>query len=83
MVCFSAECSKKALGMESGSIADSQLLASSSFDAISVGPQNGRIRTEKASGAWCPKPQIREGSYEFLQVFSPTILLNICRTFST
>ncbi|VDM98077.1 unnamed protein product [Thelazia callipaeda] len=54
--------------MESGAIGDEQLTASSSFDVISVGPQNARIRKELASGAWCPKPQIKEGSYEFLEV---------------
>ncbi|KAL3989843.1 Protein tyrosine kinase family protein [Acanthocheilonema viteae] len=54
--------------MESGEIRDSQLSASSSFDMISVGPQNARIRKELASGAWCPKPQIKAGSYEFLEV---------------
>lgn len=54
--------------MEDGRIADAQIGASSSFDALSVGPQNARIRTEKASGAWCPKAQIRNGSYEFLQL---------------
>ncbi|VDL74938.1 unnamed protein product, partial [Nippostrongylus brasiliensis] len=26
------------------------------------------IRTELASGAWCPKPQIHSNSYEFLQI---------------
>ncbi|EJD76708.1 TK/DDR protein kinase [Loa loa] len=54
--------------MESGEIGDSQLSASTSFDIISVGPQNARIRKELASGAWCPKPQIKAGSYEFLEV---------------
>uniref|UniRef100_A0A915PJ07 Protein kinase domain-containing protein n=1 Tax=Setaria digitata TaxID=48799 RepID=A0A915PJ07_9BILA len=54
--------------MESGEIGDEQLSASSSFDVISVGPQNARIRKELASGAWCPKPQIKAGSYEFLEV---------------
>uniref|UniRef100_A0A914C487 Uncharacterized protein n=1 Tax=Acrobeloides nanus TaxID=290746 RepID=A0A914C487_9BILA len=54
--------------MESEDIGDDQITASSSFDYESVGPQNARIRTEKASGAWCPKLQIRNGSYEFIQV---------------
>uniref|UniRef100_A0AC34QPD2 Discoidin domain-containing receptor 2 n=1 Tax=Panagrolaimus sp. JU765 TaxID=591449 RepID=A0AC34QPD2_9BILA len=62
------KCDRSALGMESGEILDEQITASSSFDEQSVGPQNARIRTEKASGAWCPKTQIRNGSYEFLQV---------------
>ncbi|KAM3729132.1 Discoidin domain-containing receptor [Dirofilaria immitis] len=63
-----SECRVTALGMESGEIRDSQLSASSSFDMNSVGPQNARIRKEFASGAWCPKPQIKTGSYEFLEV---------------
>ncbi|KAJ1369056.1 Epithelial discoidin domain-containing receptor 1 [Parelaphostrongylus tenuis] len=62
------ECNSTALGMESGAIHDSQITASSSFDKQSVGPQNSRIRTEIASGAWCPKPQIHSSSYEFLQI---------------
>ncbi|KAI1724460.1 protein tyrosine kinase domain-containing protein [Ditylenchus destructor] len=62
------ECKISPLGMESGKIVDSQISASSSFDLISVGPQNSRIRTELFSGAWCPKQQIRNSSYEFLQV---------------
>ncbi|KAI1716301.1 protein tyrosine kinase domain-containing protein [Ditylenchus destructor] len=62
------ECKASPLGMESGKIVDSQISASSSFDLISVGPQNSRIRTELFSGAWCPKQQIRNSSYEFLQV---------------
>ncbi|KAK6033434.1 hypothetical protein OSTOST_00340 [Ostertagia ostertagi] len=62
------ECEPTALGMESGAISDAQITSSSSFDRQSVGPQNSRIRTELASGAWCPKPQIHSSSYEFLQV---------------
>ncbi|VDM95853.1 unnamed protein product [Onchocerca ochengi] len=43
IVTFSpSECRITALGMESGEIQDSQLSASSSFDMISVGPQNAR-----------------------------------------
>ncbi|KJH42882.1 f5/8 type C domain protein [Dictyocaulus viviparus] len=62
------KCELTPLGMESGAIRDSQITASSSFDRQSVGPQNSRIRTEIASGAWCPKPQIHSNSYEFLQI---------------
>uniref|UniRef100_A0A915CRD0 Discoidin domain-containing receptor 2 n=1 Tax=Ditylenchus dipsaci TaxID=166011 RepID=A0A915CRD0_9BILA len=62
------KCESYALGMESNQILDDQITASTSFDIQSVGPQNGRIRTERASGAWCPKQQIRNNSYEFLQV---------------
>ncbi|KAE9554156.1 hypothetical protein FO519_002636 [Halicephalobus sp. NKZ332] len=64
----SGKCHSSPLGMESGDIVDGQITASSSFDEQSVGPQNARIRTEKASGAWCPKSQIRNESYEFLQI---------------
>ncbi|WKY15530.1 hypothetical protein Q1695_000762 [Nippostrongylus brasiliensis] len=62
------KCETRALGMESGAIGDNQITSSSSFDQQSVGPQNARIRTELASGAWCPKPQIHSNSYEFLQI---------------
>lgn len=41
-VSITAECRISALGMESGEIDDAQLSASSSFDMISVGPQNAR-----------------------------------------
>ncbi|CAJ0574964.1 unnamed protein product, partial [Mesorhabditis spiculigera] len=54
--------------MESGAITDAQITASSSFDEQSVGPQNARIRSEKASGAWCPKSQIHGTNYEFIQI---------------
>ncbi|CAJ0946908.1 unnamed protein product, partial [Mesorhabditis belari] len=71
------KCNAIPLGMESGAITDAQITASSSFDQQSVGPQNasiismpfpGRIRSEFASGAWCPKSQIHPKSYEFIQV---------------
>lgn len=55
--------------MQSGDILDAQITASSSFDKQSVGPQNARLHSELASGAWCPKPQINSKSYEFLQVW--------------
>uniref|UniRef100_A0A915C0W7 Discoidin domain-containing receptor 2 n=3 Tax=Parascaris univalens TaxID=6257 RepID=A0A915C0W7_PARUN len=63
-----SSCTTRPLGMESGMIEDSQITASSSFDTISVGPQNARIRRELASGAWCPKAQINKDVYEFLQI---------------
>ncbi|PAV78518.1 hypothetical protein WR25_09560 isoform N [Diploscapter pachys] len=62
------ECNSQPLGMASGAIEDSQITASSSFDKQSVGPQNARLHTELASGAWCPKPQIHSSSYEYLQI---------------
>uniref|UniRef100_A0A915Q0U6 Protein kinase domain-containing protein n=1 Tax=Setaria digitata TaxID=48799 RepID=A0A915Q0U6_9BILA len=56
------------LGMESGRIKDSQLSASSSHDRDSTGPQNSRIRTERGSGAWCPRQQISSETIEWLQI---------------
>lgn len=38
---FTAQCAGP-LGMETGEIPDSDITASSSFDAGNVGPQNGR-----------------------------------------
>ena len=40
-VIFAAEC-RESLGMQSGEIPDDAITASSSYDAASVGPQNGR-----------------------------------------
>ncbi|VDM97485.1 unnamed protein product [Thelazia callipaeda] len=54
--------------MESGRIRDSQLSASSSHDKDSTGPQNSRIRTERGSGAWCPRQQIGAETVEWLQI---------------
>ncbi|KFD58994.1 hypothetical protein M514_00157 [Trichuris suis] len=62
-----SEC-QAALGMESGAIAAQDILASSSFDEASVGPQYARIRTDVAGGAWCPSTQIDQTRYEYLQV---------------
>ena len=45
------------LGMESGSILDSQLSASSSY-ASSVGPAMGRLHGVNGGGAWCPSDQV-------------------------
>ncbi|XP_020282480.1 discoidin domain-containing receptor 2-like isoform X2 [Pseudomyrmex gracilis] len=57
----------QSLGMESGDIPDSAITASSSY-VTNVGPRNGRLRTETAGGAWCPKHQIEKGVHEWLQV---------------
>ncbi|CAI5454597.1 unnamed protein product [Caenorhabditis angaria] len=62
------QCNDEALGMENGLISDSQITSSSTFDKQSVGPQNARLHTEFASGAWCPKSQINSKSYEYLQI---------------
>ncbi|XP_011501343.1 PREDICTED: discoidin domain-containing receptor 2-like, partial [Ceratosolen solmsi marchali] len=56
-----------ALGMESGSISDLAVNASSSY-VTNVGPRYGRLRKEVAGGAWCPKRQIESGVREWLQI---------------
>ncbi|CAH1372606.1 discoidin domain-containing receptor 2-like [Tenebrio molitor] len=55
------------LGMESGTIPDEAITASSSY-VPNVGPRNGRLRVEKAGGGWCPKQQVERGIREYLQV---------------
>ncbi|XP_060568273.1 discoidin domain-containing receptor 2-like isoform X2 [Ruditapes philippinarum] len=59
---------RNSLGMQSGSIPDEAITASSSFNDDSVGPKNGRIRTETNGGAWCPKSVIERDTYEYLQI---------------
>ena len=58
------------LGLESGSIPDSSLLASSSYSLSSVGPSSARLNSEKGGGAWCPKNIITEkmDKQEFLEI---------------
>lgn len=58
------------LGLESRSIADSALSASSSYNEQSVGPQLARLNSESAGGAWCPSPQldIDNSGSEWIQV---------------
>ncbi|VDK77412.1 unnamed protein product, partial [Litomosoides sigmodontis] len=56
------------LGMESGLVRDDQLSASSSHDKDTTGPQNSRLRTERGSGAWCPRQQISPDVVEWLQI---------------
>ena len=55
------------LGMESGSIRDSQLHASSSYSS-SVGPTMGRLRSSAGGGAWCPASMVSNYSTEWLEV---------------
>ena len=65
------------LGMESGSILDSQLSASSSY-ASSVGPEMGRLHGEKGGGAWCPSGLVggQQKDEEWLEVdLERTVLL--------
>lgn len=53
--------------MQDGSIPDSSIRASSSFDET-LGPSNARVRTERNSGAWCPQHAINKNSYEWIEV---------------
>nr|XP_018896259.1 PREDICTED: discoidin domain-containing receptor 2-like [Bemisia tabaci] len=55
------------LGMESGAISDALVTASSSY-VPNVGPKNGRLRLERAGGAWCPKQQVEKGVREYIQM---------------
>ncbi|XP_021920261.1 discoidin domain-containing receptor 2-like isoform X2 [Zootermopsis nevadensis] len=55
------------LGMESGSVPDSAITASSSY-VPNVGPHQGRLRVDKTGGAWCPKQQVERGVREYLEV---------------
>ncbi|CAF3512842.1 unnamed protein product [Rotaria socialis] len=57
-----------ALGMQSGSIPDSSISASSSYDSNSVGPKASRARTEQYGGAWCPSNQITSTPHEWLEI---------------
>ena len=59
---------RKPFGMQDGTIPDSALKASSSYDEASVGPANGRIRIERGGGAWCPMLQISQTSYEWIEI---------------
>ncbi|CAJ0958118.1 unnamed protein product, partial [Mesorhabditis belari] len=61
--------------MENGQIDDEQITASSSFDLLSTGPQNSRIRTSIGGGAWCPQHQINATSAEWLQIVFPQDML--------
>ncbi|XP_066156834.1 discoidin domain-containing receptor 2-like isoform X1 [Euwallacea fornicatus] len=55
------------LGMESGTIPDDSITASSSY-VSNVGPKNGRLRVERAGGGWCPKQQIEKGVREYIEI---------------
>ena len=57
IVLFSDSCNKD-VGLESGTIPDSSLSASSSYDPLNVGPQHARLGQDTAGGAWCPKHPI-------------------------
>ncbi|XP_065225267.1 discoidin domain-containing receptor 2-like isoform X2 [Planococcus citri] len=55
------------LGMESGGIPSNAINASSSY-VPNVGPDYGRLRVERAGGAWCPKQQIESDVREYLEI---------------
>ncbi|XP_030749295.1 discoidin domain-containing receptor tyrosine kinase B-like [Sitophilus oryzae] len=61
------------LGMENGLIKDSEITASSSFDSGNVGPQHGRVRTDKNGGAWCPQRQATAEPEEWIQIDLKTV----------
>lgn len=61
------------LGMESKSIPDEDISASSSFDANNVGPKHGRIRNEINGGAWCPLTTATSDAKEFLEINLHTV----------
>ncbi|KAF7281294.1 discoidin domain-containing receptor 2-like isoform X2 [Rhynchophorus ferrugineus] len=61
------------LGMESGSIKDEDITASSSFDHGNVGPHHGRVRTELNGGAWCPQTQATPDIREWIQIDLKTV----------
>ncbi|XP_059092604.1 discoidin domain-containing receptor 2-like [Tigriopus californicus] len=56
------------LGLESGTVDDTDMTASSSFDHHSTGPQNARLNVDVRGGAWCPKQAVHEGVKEWIQV---------------
>ena len=55
------------LGIQSGTIPDASLQASSALD-VSLGAQTARIRSAIEGGGWCPKTLIDSRSEEYLQV---------------
>ncbi|XP_039309465.1 epithelial discoidin domain-containing receptor 1 [Solenopsis invicta] len=63
------------LGMESGTIPDTDINASSSFDTGNVGPHLARLKSENLGGAWCPKNQITKEAREWLEIDLHTIHL--------
>lgn len=56
------------LGMQTGTIIDDHITASSSFDHKNVGPQHGRIRNEVNGGAWCPQNPATSDVDEWLEI---------------
>ncbi|XP_057689541.1 epithelial discoidin domain-containing receptor 1 isoform X2 [Corythoichthys intestinalis] len=61
-----AQC-RYALGMEDGSILDSDITASSAW-SDSTEAKHARLSTGEGDGAWCPKGPVFPGGSEYLQV---------------
>ncbi|KAI1885764.1 hypothetical protein AGOR_G00207160 [Albula goreensis] len=62
----SAQC-RYALGMEDGTIPDSDISASSAW-SDSTEAKHGRLSTGEGDGAWCPKGSVYPHGNEYLQV---------------
>jgi len=52
------EACSQPLGIQDGSIRDSQLTASSSYQPSLVGPSKARLNSEMGGGAWCPRSPV-------------------------
>ncbi|OAD53525.1 Discoidin domain-containing receptor 2 [Eufriesea mexicana] len=63
------------LGMESGTILNADITASSTFDTGNVGPHLARLKVENLGGAWCPKNQITQEAREWLEIDLHTVHL--------
>ncbi|XP_063734336.1 epithelial discoidin domain-containing receptor 1 isoform X2 [Eleginops maclovinus] len=61
-----AQC-RYALGMEDGTIPDSDITASSAW-SDSTEAKHGRLSTGEGDGAWCPAGSVFPGGSEYLQV---------------
>ena len=56
------------LGMENGEIKPEQIIASSSHEPSSVGPNNARLNVDISGGAWCPRALIDSNSKEYIEI---------------
>uniref|UniRef100_A0A8C5NCF6 receptor protein-tyrosine kinase n=1 Tax=Gouania willdenowi TaxID=441366 RepID=A0A8C5NCF6_GOUWI len=63
---FAAQC-RYALGMEDGTIPDSDITASSAW-SDSTEAKHGRLSTGEGDGAWCPAGAVFPSASEYLQV---------------
>jgi len=64
----SGDVCNSALGMQQGTIKDSQLRASSTFQHHSVGARRGRLNSNVEGGAWCPKSYVSKHGSEYLEI---------------